>query len=99
MRYLRRLAPATAALLLLAAVAVPAPPEPHYVKKGSRADTVIASLKAAGLPTLEGPWHYIGPFDNADGEGFDAVYPPEREIDLKRTYTGKGGASVAWKPL
>ncbi len=99
MRHLRWLAPAAAALLLLAAVAVPAPPEPGYVKKASRADTVIASLKAAGLPALEGPWHYVGPFDNADGEGFDAVYPPEREIDLKKTYKGKGGETVAWKPL
>ncbi|HJT76837.1 MAG TPA: hypothetical protein VJ739_06505, partial [Gemmataceae bacterium] len=93
---LRRLVlPAGCLLLAVAAVSVAAP-KPAYVKKASRAETVVASLRAAGLPTLEGKWYYIGPFDNTDNEGFDAVYPPEREIDLKKTYTGKGGATVAW---
>jgi hypothetical protein len=41
-------------------------------------------------------WHYIGAFDNAGGKGFDAVYPPEKEIDLKKTYQGKAGP-VTWK--
>ena len=44
-----------------------------------------------------GPWHYVGPFDNADGRGFDAVYPPEQGVDLKATYAGKGGEKVAWQ--
>jgi hypothetical protein len=97
MRPLRWLAVSVPALLLLAAVAVPAPPAPAYVKKGSRAETALASLKAAGLPTLEGPWYYVGPFDNTDNLGFDAVYPPEREIELRKTYKGKGGATVGWR--
>ncbi len=78
--------------LWLAAAAAPAA-EPVYVKKATRVDTVVASLKAAGLPTLEGDWHYIGPFDNA---GIDAAAPPEKEIDLTKTYTGKDGQTVAW---
>ncbi len=48
-----------------------------------------------GPPQL-GPWHYIGPFDNAGQKGFDAVYPPEKEINLNAQYDGKGG-KVGWK--
>jgi len=40
-------------------------------------------------------WKVIGPFDNADEKGFDAVYPPEREIDLQASYQGKHG-EVKW---
>jgi hypothetical protein len=41
-------------------------------------------------------WQLIGPFDNAELKGFDAVYPPERQIDLKAKYQGKMG-EVEWK--
>jgi len=78
--------------VLYLAAAAPAA-EPTYVKKSTRVETIAASLKAAGLPTLEGDWHYIGPFDNA---GIDAAAPPEKEIDLTKTYTGKGGQTVTW---
>jgi hypothetical protein len=40
-------------------------------------------------------WKSIGPFDNTGPAGFDAVYPPEKEIDLDATYQGKDGP-VAW---
>ena len=53
-----------------------------------------ATLASFGLPNLEGKWYYAGPFDNADNAGFDAAYPPEKEVDLKATYTGKGGRKV-----
>jgi hypothetical protein len=39
----------------------------------------------------------IGPFDNTDRKGFDAVYPPEQEFDPAKTYPGKGGAAVGWQ--
>ncbi len=45
-----------------------------------------------------GKWYYCGPFDQPDGKGFDRVYPPEGEIDLKKEYPGgKGGQKVGWK--
>jgi hypothetical protein len=47
-------------------------------------------------PPKLGPWSYIGPFDNAGQKGFDAVYPPEKNLDLKAQHPGKGG-NVAWK--
>lgn len=41
-------------------------------------------------------WKLIGPFENHDLVGFDAVYPPEEQLDFKATYTGKDGKDVAW---
>jgi hypothetical protein len=73
-----------------------AAPKPEYTKKANRGDSLLAMLKAGGLPTLEGPWHYIGPFDNEGGAGFDAVYPPEKEINLKKTYPTLDG-DAGWK--
>ena len=40
-------------------------------------------------------WWLIGPFDNSKRVGFDAVYPPEKEVDLQKKYAGKG-EEVAW---
>ncbi len=34
-------------------------------------------------------WYVIGPFDDTDGAILDAVFPPEREVDLNATYEGK----------
>ncbi|MCA9245622.1 MAG: hypothetical protein KDA42_00875 [Planctomycetales bacterium] len=34
-------------------------------------------------------WHLIAPFDNTAGKGYEAVYPPEHEIDLAAEYDGK----------
>ena len=51
------------------------------------------------LPLLFGfvtDWHLIAPFDNTDKSGFDKVYPPEEEIDLTASYTGKDGKNVKW---
>jgi hypothetical protein len=68
-----------------------------YIKKPTREATILASLRGSHLPTFEGKWFYIGPFDNTKGEGFAKAYPPEQEIDLTKTYIGKGGAAVSWK--
>ncbi len=72
-------------------------PGQEYVKKGNRADTIRATLASFGLPNLEGDWHYIGPFDNTEQSGFDFAYPPEKVLDLKATYPGKGGQKIVWK--
>jgi hypothetical protein len=82
--------------VLAVALAAPAP-RLVYVKKATRQETVLASLKASGLPTLRGKWYYIGPFDNTGNTGLDTPYPPEKEIDLKKTYPGKGGVRAGWK--
>jgi hypothetical protein len=40
-------------------------------------------------------WWLIGPFDHRGGIGFDAVYPPENEVDLQKKYMGQVG-EVSW---
>jgi hypothetical protein len=40
-------------------------------------------------------WWLIGPFDHREGIGFDAVYPPETEVDLQQKYMGTLG-EVSW---
>ena len=50
------------------------------------------------LPKLFGfltQWKIIGPFENTDGKGFAAVFPPEQKIDLAGEYDGKAG-KVRW---
>jgi len=73
------------------------PRQLDYIKKATREETILATLQANHLPTLQGKWHYIGPFDNGDGFGFVTVYPPEREVALRKVYRGKAGVPVAWK--
>jgi hypothetical protein len=68
-----------------------------YVKKASRHETIQATFAASGLPAFGGPWHIIGPFDNTDRKGFATAYPPEKEIDLTKTYAGKNGKPVRWQ--
>ena len=95
---LARLSPLVALVALAPLAAQPAKDPPgEYVKKGTRADTVRATLASHGLPNLEGKWHYAGPFDNAEGAGFDFAYPPEKGVDLKATYPGKRGRRVGWE--
>jgi hypothetical protein len=51
------------------------------------------------LPTHFGfvmQWQVIGPFDNADGKGFAAVYPPEKKVDLAAHEEGSWG-TVRWQ--
>src|SRR5579862_5632037 len=99
MKRLLHLFASASLLCLLAAVVALNAAEPTYVKKAGRTETVLASLKASGLPTLEGPWYYVGPFDHSDGKGFDAVYGPEKDkaFDAKTTYAGKHDEKVSWQ--
>lgn len=85
--------------LLIVATAIPAPPKLVYIKKPSRDETILASLKASGLPSFEGKWYYVGPFDNTDQQGFEFEYPPEKEkeFDAKKTYKDKDGNNTGWK--
>jgi len=89
---------AALAVLLAAAALIPAqPPKGEYVKKATRAETVKATLAAHGLPSLAGKWYFAGPFDNTERKGFDFAYPPEKKLDIKESFTGKGGAKFGWK--
>jgi hypothetical protein len=43
-------------------------------------------------------WHIIGPFDNTEGAGYNRVFPPEENVDLKAEYEGKTG-KMTWKQV
>ncbi len=42
-------------------------------------------------------WYLLGPFDAPEKTGFDTPFPPEKQADLRATYTGKTGDAIAWK--
>ncbi len=58
-------------------------------------DFDAAGLKQGQLGFITN-WLIIGPFDNEGMAGFDLEYPPEGEIDLTQTYSGKE-RPVAWR--
>ncbi len=85
------------ALVVAIVGAQPKEPPAEFVNKGNRPDSARATLAAFKLPDLGGKWYFAGPFDNTERVGFDFAYPPEKAVDLKATYEGKGGVKVAWK--
>ncbi len=44
-------------------------------------------------------WNLIGPFDAPDMSYLQVPYPPEKEIDLDKTYRGKADVSLRWKKI
>jgi hypothetical protein len=73
------------------------------VRDEDQTNFVVAELKKLGQP-VDLPrhfgfftrWHVIGPFHNDGGKGFEAVFPPEKEIKLDAEYDGKSG-KVKWQ--
>ena len=68
----------------------------YYRDKGM-VELADEHIKKTGFVT-EDAWMVLGPFDNADGIGFDTAYIPEdiTEIDLSAKYDGVDGP-VRWK--
>jgi hypothetical protein len=44
-------------------------------------------------------WNLIGPFDAPNMSYLQVAYPPEKEIDVNKTYSGKGKAPLHWKKI
>jgi hypothetical protein len=44
-------------------------------------------------------WNLIGPFQAADMNDLQTVYPPEKEVDFGKKYSGKNGAEVGWRTI
>ncbi len=52
---------------------------------------------AAPKPPKFGPWHFIGGFAAPDGNQFDFVFPPEKEIKLDAKYPTRANQQTAWQ--
>ena len=69
----------------------------RYIQRETREASREATL-AQYLPVMQvGPWHVIGPYDNAGMDRHDVVYPPETGVMLDRPDTGKDGRTVRWE--
>lgn len=69
----------------------------HFALEGL--DDLIYSVDQRTDKVAPG-WMVVGPFDNEmvgdECVGFQLPYPPEREMDFKARYEGKGGRTVQW---
>ena len=75
-----------------------------YARRATLRETFEVSWAAADQAAQQtapvyGPWHVIAPFDNEGGKGFDAVYPPEKRVDLTAECEGVGGHRLRWKRM
>ena len=65
--------------------------------------TQLVSLQLMPERVFISDWYVIGPFDNPiggfDTEGLMISYPPEKEIDLGKSYPGKDGIDVKWQRI
>jgi hypothetical protein len=55
-----------------------------------------ANSLASTKPLVFSKWHLIGPFPNENNQGLTKAFPPETEIDFKKTYPGKGNQKAGW---
>ena len=65
------------------------------LKKAGSLREARQTLRRIGF-VEESFWHITGPFDNTDGTGYDAMYPPEESVDLNAELQGVDGP-VQWK--
>ena len=65
----------------------------EYLERVGDEESLREELTATGTPH-EIDWWVIGPFENKGG--FHRRFPPEREIQLTKSYKGKGG-KVRWQ--
>jgi glucose/arabinose dehydrogenase len=76
-----------------------AAPSFTYVRRATREATRDATLAQYAPALALGPWHVLGPFDNAGMDQHDVVFPPEIAVDLAAQYEGKGGRRIRWAIL
>ena len=63
-----------------------------YIRQGNISQAE-QEAKKMGMVT---DWLLIGPFDNTGKSGFKKVYPPENEIALQKSYSGKDSILIKW---
>lgn len=71
------------------------PPVDAARLRGGRGRTIGAGGAYANRVFLD-TWYVIGPFNGAGHDSQNAVYPPERGIDLDAVYLGKNDLPMRW---
>ncbi|MEO0248896.1 MAG: PQQ-binding-like beta-propeller repeat protein, partial [candidate division WOR-3 bacterium] len=69
---------------------------------GSGGNTLFVLPAVAGSASFHRirQWWRLGPFDNANDEGFDRVLPPEQqEVNLQAVFKGQGEKDVRWEEV
>lgn len=59
----------------------------------------VGMTRSPSLRRFIDEWNLIGPFDAPDMTYLHTAYPPEREILLKKKYTGKNDLVLEWKRI
>jgi hypothetical protein len=66
-------------------------------------DAIVKALDRLGVKVdvqahfgIVRAWHLAAPFDHHNNVGWARVYPPEKGVDLGKTYKGKDGKEVKW---
>jgi len=65
-----------------------------YIRTGNHSGA-FEQVRMAGTP-LDSLWFVMGPFENRNG--FNRRFPPEKKLDLSRTYQ-QSGQLIRWKRL
>ena len=79
---------AVAAMAAGVAHAAAKPAKPDAAKPAKPDAAKPAKAPAGKAEVVAGPWHVIGPFVSPGNSGFSAEFPPEKEIDLAKSYDG-----------
>jgi hypothetical protein len=73
-------------------------------REPDQVDVIVDRLKKLGVQIdltthwgLITRWMMVGPFDNANGIGFNTVFPPEKGVNLKATYRSKDQKEIRWQ--
>jgi hypothetical protein len=71
--------------------------------RAERPDMAAVRMRAIGLqgeepeiPGVPPAWHIAYPFDAGESPGLGCLLPPDEQIDLAATYSGKNGVDVTW---
>jgi hypothetical protein len=66
-------------------------------------DTIAKALEKLGEKVdlqkhhgIVAQWYLVSPFEHKKGSGWSVAYPPEKQLDVAATYTGKDGKMAKW---
>jgi hypothetical protein len=57
----------------------------------------LERIQLAATSEFYTDWSVIGPFDYKEQQGLSKVYPPEKEFDSAKVYTGINGQKISWQ--